>query len=472
MRKLFAFLPLCFIYSSIVLASIPDTTNTPIVTAYYTNWSIYARGYKPEQVPYQDLDIILYAFATLNSQNHVVSSDAWADYNTNNTLDKIITQAHNQSKQVLLSIGGYNGSSALTAFMNVPEAQWPKLRDGFIDSLWNNTDDSADTQHGMMNHGFDGIDIDWEPNNNFWSELNADKTYALPDSAIVHFYDLLSHLRADKRMNNKLLTIALTIDPNDVKRIASVNCAQNNCLQDIANTVDYINLMAYDYDVVHGVASNISLFSSPLYIDEDAPNTTVPFKDGSNLLVGQMNVDAGVQTYLGENIAPTKLVLGVPAYVRMRTSDKLYDFTGSTPQGQWDDPTHPEKYTGIVDYKCALSGLDYKGQPLVTYGTQETACTNKYIPLRFDVLGIYNHSEQLVGVDGFNFTQTAPLFASIEVYTPALDTLTPKINYVQSKGLGGMMMWDLSTDLNPIDFPVSYTQYSLLHQMHKKPPTK
>ena len=47
--------------------------------AYFPNWSIYQKGYKPEHVPVQHLTHILYAFANIKDSGEVVLSDEWAD---------------------------------------------------------------------------------------------------------------------------------------------------------------------------------------------------------------------------------------------------------------------------------------------------------------------------------------------------------------------------------------------------------
>lgn len=46
-------------------ATAPDMANVPhpngrVSVGYFTNWGIYARGYKPEAVPVQDLTHLLY----------------------------------------------------------------------------------------------------------------------------------------------------------------------------------------------------------------------------------------------------------------------------------------------------------------------------------------------------------------------------------------------------------------------------
>ena len=46
----------------------------------YTNWSIYARAFKPQSIPAESLSHILYAFANIKPDSGEVHlTDAWAD---------------------------------------------------------------------------------------------------------------------------------------------------------------------------------------------------------------------------------------------------------------------------------------------------------------------------------------------------------------------------------------------------------
>ncbi len=52
---------------------------TPIILAYFTAWSIYARNYFVADIDANKLTHINYAFANINSDGQAVLGDSWAD---------------------------------------------------------------------------------------------------------------------------------------------------------------------------------------------------------------------------------------------------------------------------------------------------------------------------------------------------------------------------------------------------------
>ncbi|MSP52855.1 MAG: hypothetical protein EXR81_01205, partial [Gammaproteobacteria bacterium] len=173
-------------------------------------------------------------------------------------------------------------------------------------------------------------------------------------------------------------------------------------------------------------------------------------------------------------VDPSKLILGIPAYVRLESgvnastaplsnAPGLYaKFTGA-PAGEFGDNT------GVYDYKCAMSffGSKFNIAPLPT-----AFCKPTTIPGASDfVNNLYlrkNSSDQVVGLAAYS--NTGSMFFSFDaVGDLSIDTLTPKVNYIKSEKLAGAMFWELSGDLNPTDYPVAqYQQYSLIYNAHKQ----
>ena len=65
----------------------------------------------------------------------------------------------------------------------------------------------------------------------------------------------------------------------------------------LAESLDWVNLMSYDY---HGTWERRANFVAPLYTDGANPSPA--------------SVDASVTLFLGQGVAPAKLVLGIPFY--------------------------------------------------------------------------------------------------------------------------------------------------------------
>jgi len=142
----------------------------------------------------------------------------------------------------------------------------------------------------LRDHGFDGIDLDWE----YPVADGRDDNIRRPEDR-ENFTLLLEALRAalnaagDMDRRRYLLTIAAA---------ASEKYVANTELEKIARTVDWVGLMSYDFAGAWSKTSghNAPLFSDPANPSPDATRNTVT---------------AAVMRHLEAGVPPEKLLLGL-----------------------------------------------------------------------------------------------------------------------------------------------------------------
>lgn len=262
-----AALPLILLAASASSADPGSPASTPEparperrLVAYYAAWSVYARSYRPADIPSERLSHLIYAFATVNERGACASGDAQADAINLPALRALKSQR--SALKTLISIGGAGQSGNFSGATRTADAR-RRLAESCVAF--------------MRQHGFDGIDVDWE--------------FPAGAQEQQHFAELLAELRrqiddqAARDHTRYLLTIAA---PAALDRHAEFDPARLHPL------LDWVNLMAYDFA---GPWSETTGFNAPLYTPDTAGRVT--------------SVDAAARAYLAGGLPPEKLVLGV-----------------------------------------------------------------------------------------------------------------------------------------------------------------
>ncbi|MCY1005578.1 glycoside hydrolase family 18 protein [Nannocystis pusilla] len=255
------------------------TTGDPVrgsgrIVGYFTAWAVYDRDYHVSEIPADKLTHVNYAFANLSAQGECVLGDSYADIEkaydgddpnaplkgSFNQLQKL-KQQHGHLR-TLISVGGYTWSTQFAPAAATEQGR-AKL--------------AASCVKFMRDYGFDGVDIDWE--------------FPASPQEGQHYSALLAALRAELDAAEAedgaeyLLTIAAPAGPGNLANLD---------LPGIAASVDWINLMAYDFA---GPWMGTTTHNAALYSPADDP-------DPNNALLSD---DSAVTAILDAGVAPDQL---------------------------------------------------------------------------------------------------------------------------------------------------------------------
>ncbi|KAK4051145.1 Chitinase 4 [Microbotryomycetes sp. JL201] len=298
-------------------AAVPGP-NGKVNVAYFVNWGIYARNYKPfeSQVPVESLTHILYAFANIRETGEVFLTDQWADeqihYDGDSWNDPdastnlygnlkqlhLLKQRHRHLK-VLLSIGGWTYSNNFAG-----PASTSQGRRMFVESSIKLLEDYA----------LDGLDIDWE--------------YPKNDAEAWNYVELLRDLR--QGLDAHAARKGLSTEQGYELTIAAPCGAANYEKLKLKEMDEYLSmwlLMSYDYsgswDTVTGHQAALS--------DNGSPTST--------------STDRTIRHFASQGVPVSKLVLGIPLYGRsfLNTDNGPGNVFQGVGQGSWEQGTYDFK---------------------------------------------------------------------------------------------------------------------------------
>lgn len=353
------------------------------IVGYYPAWATYARNYQVSQIAGQKLTHINYAFANI-ANGKCVLGDSYADTDKAfagdtwdqgalrgnfNQLAKL--KAANPGLKTMISIGGWTWSQ------NFPSAAASdQSRKEFVSSCVS----------FMKQYKFDGIDIDWEypvGGGLYGGTASDSQNYT---ALLREFRTALDSQGSTDGGRHYDLSIAAPAGPSIIPNIE---------VSKIASSLDWMNLMSYDY---HGGWDPITGHNAPM---------TVGAKDTAQ----GFSITDTVNSYLTGGFPAAKLVLGVPFYGRgwenVNSEDAgLYQSGTNASVGTWEK--------GVFDY------TDIRANYLPTM--------TRYWDAQAQVPYLYDAVRKLW----------------ISYDDP--QSMKVKADFIKAKGLGGAMAWELSGD--------------------------
>jgi chitinase len=302
--------------------------------------------------------------------------------------------------KIMLSVGGWNWSNQ---FSNV--ASDPAARANFI----------ASSVAQLRRFGIDGIDIDWEYPTAAGVPCTAGQVCDRPadkQNFIKLARELRSALDAAGKADRKhyLITIAAGGNASYVNESVAPD-AGSTWLRELSASLDWINIMAYDYHMPWEQASG---HHSALMADPADP-----------LQAGGLYAQASVQRFLKAGVAADKLVLGVPFYG--------HGWKGC-----------PAGAAGDGQYQLCAGPTDGGNEGGTSYGFGHL--------LRKGYLAAAD--DGYVGAQGYTRRWNAAARAPF-LYNPATQvwisyedpaSLHEKASYIKAQQLRGAMFWELSAD--------------------------
>ncbi|MFP4242597.1 MAG: glycosyl hydrolase family 18 protein [Chitinispirillaceae bacterium] len=286
------------------------------VVGYFINWGIYGdRPYTAQDVPYDKLTHIQYAFFLPETDGTIVSSDEdadeqillgdkiWWPEETHDSTTSLVHLAHQNNVKVLASVGGWTGSENFPAM-----AGSAQTRSRFCSSA----------RALIEQYNFDGIDIDWEYPG--FTDHNG-----TPQDA-QNFVLLLDELRDTLDAmpgERKMITLAIS---------GGSHHGQNFLIEEFQEDVDYISIMTYDYTGAWGEGD--SWHNSPLYDYGSSDN---------------WSVDRAMEYYISRGVPASKFNIGMAFYGRT-FADCQGPNTSYTGPGSGEEP-------GMIYYSSVAEKL-------------------------------------------------------------------------------------------------------------------
>jgi len=313
------------------------------VIGYYASWQWYDRAKltKPQNMDFNKVTRVNYAFFQVDEDGSIWGTDEWADprvlfgdvdadagecsagqprcrcswvepqyksclYHQDHT--GLIWLAHQARAEVYPSIGGWTLSDAFP----------PMSKDATSRKIF-----ARNCRNLILDYNFDGIDLDWEyPGYTAHSGTPADK-----ENFNLLLQDIREELDALGAETGRFygLTAALPCGPSNINNID---------IQTVAQYLTEFNLMSYDF---HGAWDTNTGVNSPLYDQASDPEAG-------------WSVDGCVKNWVARGAPQEKLNIGLAFYGRsFRNAKELGVEHGGTDEFSWEIDEGTPQYFNVID---------------------------------------------------------------------------------------------------------------------------
>lgn len=313
-------------------------------------------------------------------------------------LTEAIRLSHNHEVNILFSVNNFGGHDAILK----DDVKRKNLIDGLI---------------AVLKKGYDGLDIDLEPITPYGSEVNA-KYETFIAEIHARMKEVNKQNNPNMRLQRPLLALASGSDGREAKLLAR--------LQD---KIDQINIMAYDMSTVWNAQT---WHDSALYSDG-----------------GRVSANDTVAVYTAAGIPKSKLGMGISLELRIWEGGVVSGSSPSSgmtaPRQTWsqkpiswvDDEGEPTtergRFANLMDanYKCVYNRATSDPDDRLSY-----SCA--YSPS-------YYKWDNVARMPYLSINNTGTAYDMFISYNDPR-SVSEKVNYVKSQGLGGIMIWDLGLE--------------------------
>ncbi|KAJ2721832.1 hypothetical protein GGI07_003715 [Coemansia sp. Benny D115] len=376
--------------AGLALSMVSEVFAKPVVIGYYPSWK---RA--------QSANVDFSKYTHINLAFGIPSSSGTFSFEGDWFVPQVVTDLHSKGTKVLLSVGGWTGSNF---FSNIVKSAGS--RSTMVTSMVNY----------VKTNNLDGIDIDWEYPGRLGNNCNVVDAANDTPNFLIFLKELRAAFDAAFGARQKLITLAVRVEPFDV------NGAPSKDVSEFAKYVDLANLMQYD---INGGWNT-----------ETGPNAPFNYEKGKGL---QASFVSAIDAWTSAGWPANQLTAGIGFYGRstIASVDMTKDPTNQyqpqqsvVPLGDSEDAPWYDACAGSTANSGTWMWRHLRDQGVLTSPTTPAApWVRQWDPIS-QTPWLFNPStKQFISYDD-------------------PQSLKVKVDYAASKGLAGTMIWSINMDYN------------------------